>query len=193
LKIILASSSSYRKSLLKRLISNFESRQPDIDENPIPEETPDALAKRLACEKARAVAQHFQNEPALVIGSDQVAWANGKQLHKPGDRAKNIAQLLSLSEQTAHFYTGLCVINTQTNKTQTSVELYTTEFRSLTTKQVQHYVDKEPALDCAGGFKMEGLGISLFKRVYGDDPNTLIGLPLIRLVEFLENEGIALP
>ncbi len=192
MKIILASSSTYRKKLLQNLIPNIDCISPDIDESGVTGEQPDALAKRLAIEKARMVSEKI-GQAALVIGSDQVAWLHGEQLKKPGNRAQNITQLEKCSGQTVTFYTGICLLNSATQKYQASVERYETTFRKLSREQIERYVDKEQAFDCAGGFKMESLGISLFRHIRGDDPNSLIGLPLIKLVDFLNNEGIDIP
>lgn len=188
MNIILASSSPYRKQLLSRILDDFETESPNINEQAHADETPDKLAIRLAQEKAQAIAQHHQD--ALVIGSDQVAWLDGQQLCKPGNRENNIQQLMSAQGKDLTFYTGLVLINCKTGSIQRSVERYNTQFRSLTEEQISRYVDKEQAFDCAGGFKMEGRGIALFERIYGDDPNTLIGLPIIRLIKMLEQEGI---
>lgn len=187
-KIVLASSSQYRKQLLQRILPDFESASPDIDESSLANEAPDLLAARLSQSKAEALMTSYPN--ALIIGSDQVAWLNGKQLHKPGNRENNIAQLEASSGQTLTFYTGLCLLNSQTGENQTVVEQYRTTFRHLTRKQIEHYVDKEKAFDCAGGFRMEDLGISLFEKIEGNDPSILIGLPLIQLINLLSNEGI---
>lgn len=188
MNIILASSSPYRKQLLSRILDDFETESPNINEQAHADEAPDKLAIRLAQEKAQAIAQHHQD--ALVIGSDQVAWLDGQQLCKPGNRENNIQQLMSAQGKDLTFYTGLVLINCKTGGIQRSVERYNTQFRSLTEEQISRYVDKEQAFDCAGGFKMEGRGIALFERIYGDDPNTLIGLPIIRLIKMLEQEGI---
>lgn len=188
MNIILASSSPYRKQLLSRILDDFETESPNINEQAHVDEAPDKLAIRLAQEKAQAIAQHHQD--ALVIGSDQVAWLDGQQLCKPGNRENNIQQLMSAQGKDLTFYTGLVLINCKTGSIQRSVERYNTQFRSLTEEQISRYVDKEQAFDCAGGFKMEGRGIALFERIYGDDPNTLIGLPIIRLIKMLEQEGI---
>lgn len=187
-KIVLASSSPYRKQLLQRILSDFECASPDVNEDALPEEKPKDLARRLSILKATALADKYQD--ALIIGSDQVAWLNGRQLKKPGNRDTNIAHLSESSGQTLTFYTSLCLLNSKTGKTQTAVEQYHTTFRQLTQAQIENYVDREQAFNCAGGFKMEGLGISLFEKIQGDDPNVLIGLPLIRLIEMLGNEGV---
>lgn len=190
-RIVLASSSRYRQRLISQLGIPAECHAPNIDETPLNAEKPAETALRLAQEKAAHVATQHRN--ALVIGSDQVADLDGVALGKPGDRDHTIAQLQACSGKTLRFHTGLCLINTQSGRQQDCVDTFTVVFRPLTTEQITRYVDKEPAFDCAGGFKMEGLGISLFERLSGDDPNALIGLPLIRLVDFLTKEGHPLP
>jgi len=188
MNIILASSSTYRKHLLSKIIPHFKCVSPNIDETQHENETFTDLAKRLATEKAIAIANNHPN--TLIIGSDQVACLDSKQLHKPKTRANTIEQLMSCQGKSAYFYTSLCLLNSKTNKCQTSVERYETKFRNLNEQQITHYVDREPAFDCAGGFKMESLGIALFEKISGDDPNILIGLPLIKLITMLENEGV---
>jgi septum formation protein len=188
MNIILASSSTYRKQLLAKVIAHFHCVSPNIDETQQKNETFTNLAKRLAVEKAKAIAEKHPN--SLIIGSDQVACLGSKQLHKPQTREKTIEQLMACQGKSAYFHTSLCLLNSKTNKIQTSVEHYETKFRNLSEQQISHYVDREPAFDCAGGFKMEGLGISLFEKISGDDPNILIGLPLIKLIQMLENEGV---
>lgn len=188
MKIVLASSSRYRKELLARIIDDFECASPSIDESATAGETPQQLAQRLAEQKALALAKRYPN--ALIIGSDQVAWLQNHQLHKPGNREANIAQLQSCQGQRLDFYTGIALYNSASKTMQSSVERYQTQFRPLSDEQITRYVDHEQAYDCAGGFKMEGKGIALFERIEGEDPNILIGLPLIRLVELLEREGV---
>jgi len=198
MKIVLASSSPYRKQLLKKLISDFECSSPNIDESHNTNESFIELAKRLAIEKAKAVAANYPN--ALIIGSDQVAClmpthqtersAETQQLCKPGN-AENMLQQLKLCQgKTVFFHTSLCLYNSQNNSLQASVETYETTFRHLNDRQLKSYISKEPAFDCAGGFKMEGLGIALFEKIQGDDPNILVGLPLIKLIDMLNNEGV---
>lgn len=188
MNIILASSSHYRKQLLSKVIPHFKCHSPNIDETPYNNETFENLASRLATEKAQAIAS--KHPDSIIIGSDQVASLGTQQLHKPKTKENTIAQLISCQGKSAHFHTGLCVLNTKTNNIQTSVEQYETKFRKLNKQQISQYVDREPAFDCAGGFKMEGLGIALFERISGNDPNILIGLPLIKLIQMLEEEGV---
>ena len=188
MNITLASSSTYRKQLLSRILTQFDTANPDIDEQARDNESPQSLALRLAEQKALAIGKEHRD--GLVIGSDQVAWLDGEQLCKPGSRHSNIEQLKRCQGKEVVFYTGLAVYNCETEKLQSSVEEYHTRFRSLSEAQITRYVDYEQAFDCAGGFKMEGRGIALFEYIRGDDPNTLIGLPLIRLISMLNNEGV---
>ncbi|WP_372764239.1 nucleoside triphosphate pyrophosphatase [Litorivivens sp.] len=187
--IVLASGSPYRAELLHRLGISFSRHSPDIDETPRSGETPEVLARRLAKEKALAVAQHYPE--SLIIGSDQVAALEGSLLGKPGTAAKACLQLQACNGKTVSFYTGLCV--TGLGKTETRVDNYKVTFRQLSAQQISRYVEQELPLDCAGSFKMEGLGISLFEKLEGKDPNTLIGLPLIELITLLNQRGIAIP
>lgn len=188
--IILASTSPYRRALLERLGLAFRAVAPGIDETPSHGELPQALVMRLAEAKARALVRDYPR--ALIIGSDQVACIDGQILGKPGDRANAIAQLERLSGREVIFHTGLCLLDTQHNRAETLVEPFRVFFRPLTSAQIAGYVDREQPFDCAGSFKSEGLGIALFERLEGEDPNTLIGLPLIRLIRLLEAKGIDL-
>lgn len=190
--VILASQSAYRAELLGKIISNFKQQAADIDESPKAGESPTELSLRLAEEKARHIAQQ-SSKPALVIGSDQVACLNQQILGKPLSTAKAAQQLQACSGQSVHFYTSLCLLNTATNNCQLSVETYEVKFRELNEQEIARYIEIEQPLDCAGSFKMEGLGISLFEHIRGDDPNSLIGLPLIRLCELLRHEGLVIP
>jgi len=190
LPLVLASSSPWRKQLLDRLQLPFSCDSPDVDETPLDEETPEALVSRLAERKARAVAE--KHPDALIIGSDQVAVSPaGEILGKPGGVENAVAQLMACSAHRVTFLTGLCLLNSRTGRTQLTTEAFHVHFRTLSESQVHGYIDKEQPLQCAGSFKSEGLGIALFSRMEGEDPNTLIGLPLIRLVAFLENEGVS--
>lgn len=192
-QIVLASSSRYRRALLERLRLQdvgigCQNDAPDIDESPQPGEVPAALVERLAIAKARAVAP--RHPEALIIGSDQVASIDGQLLGKPGGRDAAMAQLERLSGRQVCFLTGLCLLNTQTGQLQSSCESFWVSFRPLTQARIQAYVEREQPYDCAGGFKSEGLGVALFSRLEGADPNSLIGLPLIRLITMLGHEGI---
>lgn len=188
MKLILASSSPYRRALLARLKIPFESISPDVDETPQPGETPEQMVERLSREKARKVAAAQRD--ALVIGSDQVAVYNGKIVGKPHDHDKAVAQLKEASGRAVVLYTGLVLHNAATGKEQCEVIPYRVTFRKLTDELIENYLRKEQPYSCAGSVKSEGLGIALLEKFEGDDPNTLIGLPLIRLVRMLENEGV---
>jgi MAF protein len=190
-KLVLGSTSPFRKELLEKLDLPFSCAAPDADESHLPGESPQDLVQRLARLKANAVAA--EHPDALIIGSDQVACVDGNILGKPGNRANAIAQLLSMSGKTVSFYTGLCLLNSKTANSQVLCEPFHVHFRALNTQQITRYVDKEQPFNCAGSFKSEGFGITLFHKLEGDDPNTLVGLPLIRLVKMLDQEGIFLP
>ena len=191
MKLVLASTSAYRRELLQRFGLPFEVARPDIDESPLPGETPQATAERLAVEKARAVAGQF--EDALIIGSDQVAHMGDTRFGKPGTVERAVAQLQSMSGRTVVFHTALAVLNTRSGRVQLDAVPTEVRFRSLSSDEIVRYVNKERPLDCAGSAKSEGLGITLLDALSGDDPNALVGLPLIALARMLRNEGIALP
>nr|WP_207162173.1 Maf family nucleotide pyrophosphatase [Thiocapsa imhoffii] len=186
--LVLASTSPYRRALLERLGIPFHTAAPAVDEGARPGEPPQVLVLRLAEAKARAVAGQYPD--ALIIGSDQVACLDGEILGKPGTRARAIAQLERASGRTLLFQTGLCLLNTKTDVAQTLVEPVGVHMRRLTRAQIDGYLDREQPFDCAGSFKSESLGIALFERIECDDPNALIGLPLIRLTRLLEAAGI---
>ena len=188
MKLILASSSPYRRELLERLKIPFEVIAPEVDETPRPGETPAALVERLSIEKARKIA--MQKPGSLVIGSDQVAVYNGKIVGKPHSHDRAVQQLREASGRTVVLHTGLALVNADTQRVQCEVIPYRVTFRALTDAQIESYLHKEQPYSCAGSVKSEGLGIALLEKFEGDDPNTLIGLPLIRLVRMLENEGI---
>lgn len=188
LKLILASSSPYRRELLERLKIPFEVIAPEVDETPHPGETPEKLVERLAIEKAQKIAGKTRG--VLVIGSDQVAVYNGHIVGKPHSHDKAVQQLREASGRTVTLYTGLALINADTQRIQREVIPYRVTFRALTDTQIESYLRKEQPYSCAGSVKSEGLGIALLEKFEGEDPNTLIGLPLIRLVRMLENEGI---
>lgn len=187
-RLILASSSAYRRELLARLQLPFSCQSPAIDESPLPKESPSQLALRLARQKAEAVALH--QPAAIVIGSDQVAAVDGVLLGKPGTEAKAVQQLMLCTGKRVTFYTGLCV--QLGKKALSDVVEYSVEFRDFDEDTALRYIRIEQPLDCAGSFKCEGLGVSLFKRQCGDDPTSLIGLPLIRSCEFLREFGVAI-
>ncbi len=186
--LILASTSPFRKTLLEKLNLPFICAKPNIDETAKPNETAVELVERLAVEKAKAVANEFPN--ALIIGSDQVALSDGDILGKPHNFANGLKQLSSFSGKAVEFHTGLCVYNSSTGKSISLVELFTVHFNELSTQEIKDYLNAEEPYNCAGSFKSEGLGICLFEKLEGDDPNTLIGLPLIRLVNLLKQHGL---
>lgn len=188
--LILASTSPYRRELLARLGLPFITANPQTDESPLPGEHPERLALRLAEAKARAVAADFPE--ALIIGSDQVATTNGEIYGKPGDHPRAVAQLQALSGKTVNFYTGLCLLNTQTGQAEVQGIPTLVTFRQLTNSEIENYLHREPAYNCAGSAKSEGLGIALLERLHGDDPTALIGLPLIALCHMLRRQGVAL-
>lgn len=187
-KILLASSSPYRRELLSRLGLEFEWQSPAIDETPLANEPVEALVLRLAEAKARAL--RHANPEGLIIGSDQAAVCGEKIVGKPGSFEPALAQLKAASGQSVDFYTGLCLYNGKTGQSRLHCELFRVHFRTLSEAQISRYLHKEQPYDCAGSFKVEGLGISLFKRLEGGDPNSLVGLPLIALVDLLLAEGI---
>ncbi|AWL12030.1 Maf-like protein [Saliniradius amylolyticus] len=188
MELILASSSPFRQSLLNKLGITFRCQSPDIDESPVAGESPQALVERLARQKAETIAANAPH--SLVIGSDQVAVIDDQIMGKPGERDKALAQLRLANGKRVHFYTGLCLLNSNSGNCQTAVEPVEVVFRRLTEQQLTAYIDKETPFQCAGSFKCEGLGISLFSAIHSDDPNTLVGLPLIRLTQMLANEGV---
>lgn len=187
-RLILASTSRYRANALKTLNLVFTAVDPETDEQASAAEKPDALALRLAHGKAAAGLQ--SNPGCVVIGSDQVGFREGLQLHKPGNAAGAVEQLLKCSGRLATFYTAVAVhTDTQRMATVVPTEL---QFRALSRQDIENYVAAEPAFDCAGGFKIEGLGISLFDSVTSADPSALIGLPLIATARFLRTLGYSL-
>lgn len=188
MKLILASSSPFRRELLARLMIPFEVVVPDVDETPRPGEPPERLVERLAIAKAQAVAARHRD--ALVIGSDQVAVHDGEIVGKPYTHERAVAQLRAASGQAVTLHTGLALVNAATGRVQSEVVPFRVVFRSLTDAQIESYLRKEQPYHCAGSVKSEGLGVALLERFEGEDPATLIGLPLIRLVRMLENEGV---
>ena len=191
MKLVLASTSSYRQMLLERLSIPFELARPDTDETPLPGEPPASTAERLAAEKARAVAAAWPD--ALIIGSDQVAYLGDQVFGKPGTESRAVAQLQQMSGQTVVFHTALALLNTRSGRLQTAGIPTRVRFRTLTEAEIRRYVAKEQPLDCAGSAKSEGLGIALLEALSGDDPTALIGLPLIALSRMLRAEGLELP
>ena len=189
--LVLGSSSPYRQALLQRLGLDFSTSSPDIDETRLSGEQPAAFVSRLAEEKARAVARNHRH--ALIIGSDQAACIGSTILGKPGSRARAMEQLRAASGKRVTFYTGLCLLNTSSGRAQVICEPFHVHFRKLEGARIERYLDAEEPYNCAGSFKSEGLGISLFQRLEGEDPNALIGLPLIRLIDMLAVEGVMVP
>ncbi len=188
MKLVLASTSPFRKQLMDKLHLDYETASPDIDETPRANESIEDMVKRLSLSKAQAVAAEYPD--ALIIGSDQSAVLNGEILHKPGNFENAARQLSHASGQKVVFQTGLCLYNSRTKKSQTACVPYTVVFKHLDAQQIAHYLKIEEPYNCAGSFKSEALGIALFERFEGEDPNTLIGLPLIKLIEMLAIEGV---
>lgn len=189
--LVLASTSPFRRELLQRLGVAFETLSPDVDESRLPGETPDRLVLRLAEAKARAGAARYPD--ALIIGSDQVAVCGEDVLGKPGDHARARQQLARLSGHTVTFHTGLCLYDARSDRARVEMVPFAVRFRTLSDAQIERYLQREQPYGCAGSFKSEGLGISLFEALQGDDPNALVGLPLIRLVSWLNQAGIEVP
>ncbi|KAB7627623.1 Maf family protein [Alkalilimnicola sp. S0819] len=190
-QLILGSSSPHRRALLERLSLAFQSDSPAVDETPLPDETPADYVSRLSLAKARAVATRHGD--ALIIGSDQAAILEGRILGKPGSAERAVEQLLAASGKTVKFLTGLCLLDSRSGEYQLDLVPYSVDFRELDKSTVERYVARESPLDCAGSFKSEGLGITLFRALRGEDPSALIGLPLIRLVDMLKGAGVRLP
>lgn len=191
LPLILASGSPYRRELLARLGLPFKWAAPDVDETPAHDESAAELTLRLALAKAQALAPAWPEH--LIIGSDQVLLLDGAPVSKPGNHPAAAQQLRRCSGKTLRFSTALCLLNTRTGAHQIAVEPFDVVFRELSDEQIERYLQREQPYDCAGSFKMEGLGITLFHALHGEDPNSLIGLPLIRLCDMLMQEGFSLP
>lgn len=189
--LLLASSSPARRNLLSRLGLPFTVSSPDIDEAALPGEDAIHLTRRLSEAKARALAPRHAN--TLIIGSDQVLTLEGEILGKPGTHDRAHDQLARLSGRTVTFHTGLCLLNTRSGHCQVTTEPFEVSFRPLSGDQIERYLQADQPYGCAGSFKSEALGITLFERFNGRDPNSLVGLPLMALVDFLLAEGVALP
>jgi MAF protein len=187
-RLILASTSPYRKTLLQRLGLDFEVVAPLVEEHRLTGESPKALVLRLAEAKANVVARDYSD--ALIIGSDQVAVVDGEILGKPGGFEKAFHQLKRLSGRRVTFLTSMCLWDSATGERQLDFARYTVHMRPLSDDQIERYLNRDKPFNCAGSFKSEGLGIALFERMEGDDPTALIGLPLILLVRMLEHAGI---
>lgn len=186
--LILASTSPFRQTLLAKLGLPFMAAAPDCDETPRPDESAQELVQRLALAKAQALAEDYPNH--WIIGSDQVCVLDGVITGKPHTVANACQQLSAASGKVITFYTGLALIQPQSQQQQVIVEPFNVHFRTLSDEEIRYYVEKEQPLNCAGSFKSEGMGICLFERLEGRDPNTLIGLPLIALNEMLIKVGI---
>lgn len=187
--LLLASTSRYRRELLERLRLPFHVARPDVDEAVLPGETPPALARRLAEAKAAAIAAHHRE--AWVIGADQVAEVDGQAIGKPGNREAAIAQLNAMSGRAIRFHTAICLLREA--ELHVATDVTTVRFRALAAEEIERYVDLEQPFDCAGSFKSEGLGITLFEAIDSQDPTALVGLPLIALSRLLREAGFALP
>lgn len=188
--LVLASTSVYRSELLTRLKIPFETAAPDVDETPLQGESARATSMRLAQEKARAVSPRYPD--ALIIGSDQVALLEGQQLGKPLTHDNAVIQLRAMRGKTTIFYTALSLLNSKTGNIQTEVAESHVTLRDLSDEEIEGYLRKEQPYHCAGSAKSEGLGIALISRMTGEDPNALIGLPLILLVDMLRREDVRL-
>jgi septum formation protein len=188
--VILASTSRYRRELLGRLRLAFDVQPPEVDETPLPGESPRALAERLALEKAMAVARRFPE--AVVIGSDQVADLAGEPLGKPGDHARATAQLRRMRGQTLVFQTAVAVVCQASRFTQRELAPVRVVFRNYSDAAIESYLLAEQPYDCAGSAKSEGLGIALLEAIDSDDPTALVGLPLIRTANMLRAAGVDL-
>ena len=187
--LILASSSEFRRQLLQKLLIPFNSISPKIDETALEGEKPHETALRLAQEKAKKIGAEYPH--ALVIGCDQVATLDGEQLGKPGNHQNATKQLQTMRGREVTFHSALCLYNAATGNMQAEVVPYLVRFRQLTDEQIENYLTKEQPYHCAGSAKSEGLGIALMERMIGEDPNALIGLPLIKLITMLQNEGVS--
>ena len=187
-RLVLGSRSPSRRTLLERLSIPFLVVNPDIDESPMDGESPELLVSRLSEQKARVAAARVRT--GLVIGSDQIALLGKTVLGKPGNRARNIAQLEMASGRWLEFRTGIAVLDAESGDIQIDVVPFAVRFRSLTSNDIEAYVSRERAYDCAGGFRAESLGCALFERMRGNDPTALQGLPMIRLCEMLRSAGL---
>lgn len=186
--LILASSSPYRRELLQKLQIPFNCVSPKIDEQTLAEEKPFQTAARLSQEKARKVAEEYPH--ALIIGCDQVATLDGVQLGKPLNHKNATKQLQSMRGREVTFYSAVCLFNAKTDNMQVEVVPYQVKFRNLTDTEIDHYLTKDQPYQCAGSAKSEGLGIALIERMIGEDPNALVGLPLIKLISMLSKENV---
>ncbi|MCM2679850.1 Maf family protein [Echinimonas agarilytica] len=188
LPIVLGSTSPFRKAILEKLQIPFQCSAPNIDENAQPDENPKDLVARLAFEKATEVAK--VHDSSLIIGSDQVAVVGNQILGKPHTHDNAVQQLQNSSGQVVTFLTGLCLYNSHNHTSETIVEPFEVHFKDLSTEEIENYLQLETPYKCAGSFKSEAAGIALFEKLSGDDPNTLIGLPLIQLIKMLKKQGL---
>jgi septum formation protein len=188
--LVLASTSPYRSELLRRLQIPFITASPDVDESPLPDETARTTSARLSQKKARAVAK--EHPDALIIGSDQVALLNDQQIGKPLNHDNAVRQLRTMSGKTTCFYTAVTLLNSRTGQIQTEVAENQVTLHKLSDEEIEAYLLKEQPYQCAGSAKSEGLGIALMSSLTGDDPNALIGLPLILLIKMLRRENVKL-
>ncbi|GFZ99045.1 Maf family protein [Dyella caseinilytica] len=190
-RLILGSTSRYRAELLQRLGLPFEARSPGTIEDERPDEAPAKRAMRLAVAKATDAGAGLTD--VLIIGSDQVAELDGVLLEKPGSAERVHAQLAACSGHAVNFHTALCLLDTRDGTQRTHLDLTRVHFRHLNAAEITRYIEREQPLDCAGSFKCEGLGISLFERIENSDPTALIGLPMIALAQLLRDTGISVP
>ncbi len=192
LRLVLGSTSPYRRELLGRLRLPFDVARPDVDETPLPGETPDATATRLALAKAQAVANRLPagDAPALIIGSDQVALLEGRQLGKPGTHERAVTQLRDMRGKTLVFHTALALFDTRNGSAQQCVVPYHVKMRAYSDELIEAYLQAEQPYDCAGSAKTEGLGVVMIESMRGDDPTALVGLPLIALTGMLIRAGL---
>jgi septum formation protein len=188
-QIVLASTSVFRRELLARLGLPFAMASPDVDETAVHGETPEATALRLSEAKARAVVAQYPG--ALIIGSDQVACLDAQVFGKPGSHEIAVKQLQAMRGRRVNFFTGLCLLNAKTGKAHLRGVPTLVTFRNLSDDEIENYLRKEQPYNCAGSAKSEGLGIAVIAKIEGDDPNALIGLPLIALCDLLKNEDIS--
>jgi septum formation protein len=190
-RLVLASTSRYRRDLLARLQMPFAIANPSIEETALPEESPRSMAVRLAGNKAAAVRSAYPD--ALIIGSDQVAVVNGEVLGKPGDHSRAVSQLQRVSGKHVEFLTAVCLLNARTDEQQTYIETIKVKMRELDNAEIERYLSKDQPYDCAGSAKIEGLGIALIETLDCPDPSALIGLPLIVLCRMLRKAGVVIP
>lgn len=186
--IILASSSPFRREVLSKIIEKFDIYSPEIDETRLQDENIEVYVKRLAVEKAKAVA--IKHNFGLIIGSDQSAVIDNNIIGKPKNHDDAVTQLLNSSGKTVTFYTSICLLDASNNSYKVDIDKFHVSFRQLSKEQIENYLSIEKPYNCAGSFKSEGLGIALFSKMEGTDPNSLIGLPLIKLIDMLNSKGI---